>query len=88
MRMVQCLEGNRRGAGDCAGLVPDSISLREFLGCGLSKSPPKLSSLSKTQRWLGAEARAAVFDRVTVAAAWPASDPLSNEATLPGGINQ
>ena len=63
MLMVGYLEGigSERGiAWRCA----DSISLREFLGCGLSKNPPEHSGLSKTRKRLSVEAHAAVFGRV------------------------
>ena len=63
MLMVGYLEGigSERGiAWRCA----DSISLREFLGYGLSKNPPEHSSLSKTRKRLSVEAHAAVFGRV------------------------
>ena len=63
MLMVGYLEGigSERGiAWRCA----DSISLREFLGYGLSKSPPEHSSLSKTRKRLSVEAHEAVFSRV------------------------
>ena len=60
MLMVGYLEGigSERGiAWRCA----DSISLREFLGYGLSKNPPEHWSLSKTRKRLSVEAHAAVF---------------------------
>ncbi len=63
MLMVGYLEGiaSERGiAWRCA----DSISLREFLGYGLSKNPPEHSGLSKTRKRLSVEAHAAVFGRV------------------------
>ncbi len=63
MLMVGYLEGigSERGiAWRCA----DSISLREFLGYGLTKNPPEHSSLSKTRKRLSVEAHAAVFGRV------------------------
>jgi len=63
MPMVGYLEGigSQRGiAWRCA----DSISLREFLGYGLSKNPPEHSGLSKTRKRLSVEAHAAVFGRV------------------------
>ena len=63
MPMVGYLEGigSERGiAWRCA----DSISLREFLGYGLSKNPPEHSGLSKTRKRLSVEAHAAVFGRV------------------------
>ena len=50
--------GSERGiAWRCA----DSFSLREFLGCGLSKNPPEHSTLSKTRERLSVEAHGAVF---------------------------
>ena len=53
--------GSERGiAWRCA----DSISLREFLGYGLSKNPPDHSSVSRTRRRLSVEAHEAVFARV------------------------
>ena len=60
MLMVGYLEGlgSERGiAWRCA----DSFSLREFLGCGLSKNPPEHSTLSKTRKRLSVEAHGAVF---------------------------
>ena len=39
----------------------DSISLREFLGYGLAKTPPEHSTLSKTRKRLSLEAHGAVF---------------------------
>ncbi len=63
MLMVGYLEGigSERGiAWRCA----DSISLREFLGCGLANNPPEHSSLSKTRKRLSLEAHEAVFARV------------------------
>ncbi len=60
MLMVGYLEGlgSERGiAWRCA----DSISLREFLGCGLSRNPPEHSTLSKTRKRLSLEAHTAVF---------------------------
>ena len=63
MPMVGYLEGigSERGiAWRCA----DPISLREFLGYGLSKNPPEHSGLSKTRKRLSVEAHAAVFGRV------------------------
>ena len=38
-----------------------SISLREFLGYGLAKTPPEHSTLSKTRKRLSLEAHGAVF---------------------------
>ena len=50
--------GSERGiAWRCA----DSISLREFIGYGLSKNPPDHSSVSRTRRRLSLEAHEAVF---------------------------
>ena len=46
--------GSERGiAWRCA----DSTSLREWLGCGLSKNPPDRSGVSRTRRRLSLEAR-------------------------------
>ena len=59
MLMVGYLEGigSERGiAWRCA----DSISLREFLGYGLSKNPLEHSGLSKTRKRLSVEAHAAM----------------------------
>ena len=60
MLLVGYMEGiaSERGiAWRCA----DSISLREFLGCGLSKNPPDHSSVSRTRRRLSLEAHEAMF---------------------------
>ena len=60
MLLVGYLEGidSERGiAWRCA----DAISLREFLGYGLSGHPPDHSTLSKTRKRLSVEAHAAVF---------------------------
>ena len=60
MLLVGYLEGvgSERGiAWRCA----DSISLREFLGYGLSNNPPDHSSVSRTRRRLSLEAHEAVF---------------------------
>ena len=60
MLLVGYLEGigSERGiAWRCA----DSISLREFLGYGLSRHPPDHSSVSRTRRRLSLEAHGAVF---------------------------
>ena len=58
MLMVGYLEGigSERGI---AWRCRDSISLREFLGCGLAKAPPEHSTLSKTSRRLSLEAHGA-----------------------------
>ena len=60
MLMVGYLEGigSERGI---AWRCRDSISLREFLGCGLAKAPPEHSTLSKTRKRLSLEAHGAVF---------------------------
>ena len=60
MLMVGYLEGigSERGI---AWRCRDSISLREFLGYGLSKTPPEHSTLSKTRKRLSLEAHGAVF---------------------------
>ena len=63
MLIVAYLEGigSERGiAWRCA----DSLSLRRFLGYGLSKNPPEHSSLSKTRKRLSVDAHAAVFSHV------------------------
>ena len=60
MLLVGYLEGlgSERGiAWRCA----DSISLRAFLGCGLTKNPPDHSSVSRTRRRLSVETHGAVF---------------------------
>ena len=58
--MVGYLEGigSERGIAWRCG---DSISLREFLGCGLAGNPPEHSTLSKTRKRLSVEAHGAVF---------------------------
>ena len=60
MLMIGYLEGigSERGI---AWRCSDSISLREFLGCGLSGNPPEHSTLSKTRKRLSVEAHTAVF---------------------------
>ena len=60
MLMVGYLEGigSERGI---AWRCRDSISLREFLGYGLAKTPPEHSTLSKTRKRLSLEAHGAVF---------------------------
>ncbi len=60
MLMVGYLEGigSERGI---AWRCRDSISLREFLGYGLTKRPPEHSTLSKTRKRLSLEAHGAVF---------------------------
>ena len=58
------LVGYMEGIGSERGIAwrcADSISLREFLGCGLSGNPPDHSSVSRTRRRLSVEAHAAVF---------------------------
>ncbi len=63
MLLVGYLEGigSERGvAWRCA----DSLSLREFLGCGLDRNPPEHSGLSKTRKRLSVEAHEKVFDWV------------------------
>ena len=60
MLMVGYLEG----IGSERGITwrcRDSISLREFLGYGLAKTPPEHSTLSKTRKRLSLEAHGAVF---------------------------
>ena len=60
MLLIGYLEGigsERGNAWRCA----DSISLRDFLGYGLSKNPPDHSSVSRTRRRLSLEAHEAVF---------------------------
>ena len=53
--------GSERGiAWRCA----DSISLREFLGCGLRGNPPEHSTLSKTRKRMSLAAHASVFSFV------------------------
>ena len=60
MLMVGYLEGigSERGI---AWRCRDSISLREFLGYGLAKTPPEHSTLSKTRKRLSLEPHGAVF---------------------------
>ena len=60
MLMVGYLEGigSERGIAWRCG---DSISLREFPGYGLAKTPPEHSTLSKTRKRLSLEAHGAVF---------------------------
>jgi len=60
MLMVGYLEGigSERGI---AWRCRDSISLREFLGYGLAKTPPEHSTLSKTRKRLSLEVHGAVF---------------------------
>ena len=60
MLVVGYLEGigSERGI---AWRCRDSISLREFLGYGLAKTPPEHSTLSKTRERLSLEAHGAVF---------------------------
>ncbi|WP_420636816.1 transposase [Candidatus Palauibacter sp.] len=60
MLVVGYLEGigSERGI---AWRCRDSISLREFLGYGLAKTPPEHSTLSKTRKRLSVEAHGAVF---------------------------
>ena len=63
MLMVGYFEGidSERGiAWRCA----DSLALREFLGCGVEKTPPDHSSVSRTRRRLDIETHEAVFGRV------------------------
>ena len=60
MVMVGYLEGigSERGI---AWRCRDSISLREFPGCGLAKAPPEHSTLLKTRKRLSLEVYGAVF---------------------------
>jgi len=61
------LIGYMEGIGSERGIAwrcSDSISLREFLGCGLSSNPPDHSSVSRTRRRLSLEAHGAVFSWV------------------------
>ncbi len=60
MLMVGYLEGigSERGI---AWRCRDSISLREFLGYGLARTPPEHSTLSKTRKRLSLEVHGAVF---------------------------
>ena len=60
MLMVGYLEGIASERG-IAWRCRDSISLREFLGYGLSRTPPEHSTLSKTRKRLSLEAHGAVF---------------------------
>jgi transposase len=60
MLMVGYLEGIASERG-IAWRCRDSISLREFLGYGLAKTPPEHSTLSKTRKRLSLEAHGAVF---------------------------
>ena len=58
------LVGYMEGIGSERGIAwrcADSISLREFLGCGLSSNPSDHSSVSRTRRRLSLEAHGAVF---------------------------
>ena len=58
------LVGYMEGIGSERGIAwrcADSISLREFLGYGLSKNPPDHSSVSRTRRRLSLEAHEAIF---------------------------
>ena len=58
------LVGYMEGIGSERGIAwrcADSISLREFLGCGLSRNPPDHSSVSRTRRRLSLEAHEAMF---------------------------
>ena len=58
------LVGYMEGIGSERGIAwrcADSISLREFLGYGLTNNPPDHSSVSRTRRRLSVEAHAAVF---------------------------
>ena len=58
------LVGYMEGIGSERGIArrcTDSISLREFLGCGLSNNPPDHSSVSRTRQRLSPEAHDAVF---------------------------
>ena len=60
MLLVGYFEGidSERGiAWGCA----DSLALREFLGCGVEKTPPDHSSVSRTRRRLDIETHEAVF---------------------------
>ena len=60
MLMVGYLEGIASERG-IAWRCRDSISLREFPGYGLAKTPPEHSTLSKTRKRLSLEAHGAVF---------------------------
>ena len=58
------MAGYLEGIGSERGIAwrcRDSISLREFLGYGLAKTPPEHSTLSKTRKRLSLEAHGAVF---------------------------
>ena len=58
------LVGYMEGIGSERGIAwrcADSISLREFLGYGLSRNPPDHSSVSRTRRRLSLQAHEAVF---------------------------
>ena len=58
------LVGYMEGIGSERGIAwrcADSISLREFLGYGLSRNPPDHSSVSRTRRRLSLEAHEAMF---------------------------
>ena len=61
--MVGYLEGLGSEHG-IAWRCADSISLREFLGCGLRGNPPEHSTLSNTRKRISLEAHAAVFSFV------------------------
>ena len=50
--------------GGIAWRCRDSISLREYLGCGLAKAPPEHTTLSKTPKRLSPAAHGAVFSCV------------------------
>ena len=63
MMMVGYLEGIG-SEHEIAWRYADSISLREFLGYGLSENPPEHSTLPKTRKRLSVEAHAAVFGHV------------------------
>ena len=59
------MAGYLEGIGSERGIAwrcRDSISLREFLGYGLAKTPPEHSTLSKTRKRLSLEAHGSVFD--------------------------
>ena len=63
MMMVGFLEGISSERG-IAWRCKDSLSLRDFLGYGLTKNPPDHSSLSRTRKRLTVETHVAVFVRV------------------------
>ena len=63
MLIVGYLEGSGSERG-IAWRCADSLSLRRFLGYGLSKNPPEHSSLSKTRKRLSVDTHAAVFSHV------------------------